>query len=128
MLKKAGILHRNGAVDFQAALRPASDPVTVVQHGMPRVAVAHERFVMTASRAYGTRPALLASLFPAHVTALEKRRLPRLVQAGGNMTKRMLIGIDKPVTRRQVSGRPYADQPQPGATRMRLIDSLVQLG
>ena len=93
---------------------------------MARVAIAHEGFVMAAAGAQRPRPAGVAIVFGTDVAAPQKIALLRFVDARGNVSQRVRIGIHKAMARSDVSRRPHAQQPQARAARMRFVHALAQ--
>jgi hypothetical protein len=49
VIKKRGILRRDGAVYLQALIGPAADPIAIMEIGMAGIAIADERLVMAAA-------------------------------------------------------------------------------
>ena len=72
MIQEAGVVRCDLTVNFKAKICPAADPVTIMQVGVPCVSIAHKSFVVTATRAYGTRPARLTIVLGIDVSALQK--------------------------------------------------------
>src|SRR5215471_4311423 len=94
----------NRAVDAQAGVGPVANPVAVVQVRMTGVTVANVRFVVTAARAQRACPAGVTVVFRIDVAALEEISLFLPIKAGQDMTQGMRIGIDEPMTGRDISG------------------------
>lgn len=107
---------------------PASNPSAVVKVGVPRIAVAHESFVMAAAGAKRASPTRVTVGLGLNVTAIKKSRLFFLVDAGKNTSQSVLVRVHKPMARRNVAGGTNADKSEARSARMRLIDALVQLG
>ena len=76
-----------------------------MQIGMARVSVANERFVMTAARAQWARPATVAIVFGVDMSATQKISLLFTINTGRDVAERVLIGIDKPMARRNITPR-----------------------
>ena len=75
---------------------------------MACVTVADECFVMAAAGAQGPCPATVAIVFGPDVAALQKIGLLGFIDASGNVSQRVGIGVDKTVARRDISGGSHA--------------------
>ena len=59
--------------------------------------------------------------------ALEKILLLFPIDAGGNMTERVCVGIDETMARRNITRRPDSHQAERRAAGMGFVDTLAQL-
>ena len=130
MIEKRGILRGDGAVDLQALIGPAADPIAVVKVGMTGIAVADEGLVMAAARAQsGRAQQFMAIVLGVDVSAGKEIVLFFPVDAGGHMTKDMLVSESTKRWQGAMSpDGPTPTMPRPGAAGMRFVYTLVQLG
>src|SRR5687767_1991873 len=127
MTQEIGIGFGDDAVDPQTDIGPAANPVTVMQVRVTGVAIAYERFVIATARAHRPRPACVAFRFAGYVSALEETALYIAIHAGRDVPEPVRVGIDKAVAGSDIARRSDADEPEPGAARVRLADTGVQL-
>src|SRR6476660_6424008 len=74
------------------------------------------------------RPAGVAGIFGANVSAIEKSGLFLFVDAGGDVAENVLIGIDEAMARSNVARRAHAEKAEARAAGMRFVHALVQFG
>src|SRR5256885_7355699 len=125
--EKRGVAHRQLAVDLQADVGPAANPLTVVQVRVRRVAVARVRLVVAAAGAQRPRPADAAVGLVRDVMLLEKRLLRMPIDAVAHAADLVRVAAGEAMAERDVAVGRDAEQPQPGSARVRLADALVQL-
>ena len=110
IIEERGIFFGERAVDLEAGVGPAANPVAVMKIGVAGVAVANEGFVMAAAGAERTRPAGVAIVLGVDIAAIEEGGLLCLVDAGGDVAEDVLVGIDEAVAGSDVAGRADAEQ------------------
>ncbi len=125
LCEEGGVLHRQLAVDLQARVRPAADPLAVVQVGRRRRAVSRIRLVVTAAGANRPRPAGLTVGLFRDVMRLEKRLLTIPAHAVVHGAELVRIGSRETMTERDVTVGGDAHQPDAGAAGIRLGVSLM---
>src|SRR5580704_15899045 len=91
------------------------------------VSVAHESFVMATAGAQRPRPAGVAIVFGIDMAAAQKVGLLLAIDAGGDVSQGMRVGIDEAMTRRNIARRSDAHQSQPRSAGVRFIYALAQL-
>src|SRR5262245_27078490 len=94
-----GIARSDLAIDPQADVGPAADPVAVVEIGVACIAVAHVGFVITAAGTDGARPASVALDFTAKVPAGDEVGLGGAIDARGDVPELVRVGVDEAMAR-----------------------------
>ena len=95
MIEERRILRGDGAINLEAFVRPAANPIAVMKICMPRIAVADERFVMAATRTERPRPAFMAVVLGVDISPGQKIVLFFFVDAGGHVPKDVLVRVDE---------------------------------
>ena len=103
MSEKLRITGGDFTVDSQTNVGPSPNPVAVVQVGVSNVTITNLCLVVTAARTDRTCPAGVAFRFSADMAAFEEFLLRGMVNARGDVSQFMTIGIHKPVTRSNIT-------------------------
>ena len=115
--EKRRIPFRQLAVDLQADVGPAADPVAVVQVRPRRLAVARVRLVIAAARTERPRPARAAVGLVRDVMRLEERLLRVAIDAVADGPELVRVGPGEAVAQRDVAVGRDAEQAEAGAAR-----------
>src|SRR6188472_3484971 len=100
LAKEAGVLYRQLAVNLQTRVRPAANPLTVVQVGALRRPVAGVGLVVAPACTDWPCPAGLAVGLVVDVVRVEELGLLRPVDAAGDRPEVVRLGSGKAVTER----------------------------
>lgn len=119
---------RDRAVDLKAGFRPSSNPVAIMQVCVAGLSVAHKGFVMASARAKRTSPAAMAFILRVDVAAVKKLFTLLFVDARRDMPESVLIGIDEPMARCNITRGSHTYETQSCTAGECLIHSLVQFG
>src|SRR5262245_55887275 len=118
MMQEIGIPLCNRAVNSQANVSPPADPIAIMQIRVAGVAISDKRLEVTATRAYRPSPARMALRLALDVASLQEVSLHIPVNTRRDMAEPVRVGIHEAMTRRDVAGRAYADEPKTCPARM----------
>src|SRR5919108_2125162 len=125
--EKRGIALRQLAVNAEAHVGPAADPLAVVQVRMHGRAVARVRLVVAAARTQRPRPADAAVGLVRDVMPLQEHALHIAIDAVADRPEFVGVRAGEPVAERDIAVGRDTKQPEARAARKRFADAFVQL-
>src|SRR4029453_16227405 len=125
--KEIRILLGDLAVDLQAGVCPAANPLAVVQVGTICRSVGRVRFMITAAGADRPGPAGRAIGLAVDVMRLQEVLLLVPRHAVTHVAERMIVGAGEAVAQREVAAGGHAHQADTGAARIRLGMTVMKL-
>src|SRR5262245_32509667 len=109
--EEIGVSFRELAVDLEAGVGPAADPLAVVQIGALRGAIADVRLVIAAAGAQRPRPADLAVSLVADVMLLQERRLRVAIDAVPHRAELVRVRSRESMAQRDIAVSRHAQEP-----------------